>query len=395
MDIRDVVNGIKNMISKDDQDQKSESDQPVIDFFMRGLKAETILKEYVILTKNTRSILDRFNDMMINNCIPCFAFLDGKDSRGSKIIRVDSSFDFKENNIWFIGDLHGDILGLEAGIEHIRNFDKKSGKKSLLVFLGDFFDDDGYNALIMLKLFGLIIENKSRICLLAGNHDEGLSHDGSSFSSSVDPCNFAQELNSPDGDIGLMNQLGLLTIEIFRLAPRAIFFPDGLFAAHGGFPLSDRWEHIKKPEDLNAEECLEDFVWTRAHGSAPRKRPNRTSRGCQFGYQDFEGFCQKATEMLGQPVSKMIRGHDHIEERYAIYRAFSRDSILTVNTLSRKLSREIFGEFERVPCIALYRCGQLPEVHRLHIDAETIRKIYPLQYDSQNPQGNGAASGLS
>jgi hypothetical protein len=291
----------------------------------------------------------------------------------------------KNRNIWFIGDLHCDILGLELSLEYIENKDKETGKKSLIVFLGDLFDDDSYNCEIMLRIFELLTENtsenKPEICLLTGNHDEGLVHTDQGFSSLVEPSQFSALLNGQSEKHDLKSYLGFLTISLFKHTPRAIFFPDGLVAAHGGFPLSDLWDKIKKPEDLNTEPCLQDFVWTRAHMTLPKKRPYRGVMDSEFGYKDFETFCGNAAELLKQPVNRMIRGHDHVEERYAVYQ----NSLLTINTLSRRLSREVFGAFERTPCIALYRAEQkeqkrLPEVHRLQVPIEAIRKVYQTQH---------------
>ena len=77
--------------------------------------------------------------------------------------------------------------------------------------------------------------------------------------------------------------------------------------------------------DWNDPQCLTDFVWTRAHPRARKKLPNRTSRGSQFGYEDFAAFCALSAT-LGRPVTHMVRGHDHVEERYEIYPAYARDA---------------------------------------------------------------------
>jgi predicted 2-oxoglutarate/Fe(II)-dependent dioxygenase YbiX len=73
----------------------------------------------------------------------------------------------------------------------------------------------------------------------------------------------------------------------------------------------------------------------------------------------------------------MVRGHDHVEERYAIYPAYRAHPLLTTVALSRRLSREIFGSYERVPTIAQHVEGALPRVYRLHIPADMIREVYP------------------
>ena len=81
--------------------------------------------------------------------------------------------------------------------------------------------------------------------------------------------------------------------------------------------------------------------------------PNRFTRGSQFGHEDFANFCFVASS-LGRSVTHMVRGHDHVEDRYFDYPAYKAYPILTTVGLSRRLSREFIGTYERVPTVALY-----------------------------------------
>jgi len=130
--------------------------------------------------------------------------------------------------------------------------------------------------------------------------------------------------------------------------------------------------------------------------------PNRASRGSQFGHEDFAAFCALSAE-LGRPVTHMVRGHDHVDERYEIYPAYAAHPVLTTVALSRRLDREPFGPFERVPTIARWVEGALPEVHRLHVPAALVREIYagdivPAERDSSdgvNDLGNDRTGGAT
>ena len=104
--------------------------------------------------------------------------------------------------------------------------------------------------------------------------------------------------------------------------------------------------------------------------------PNRFSRGSQFGYEDFADFCALSTR-LGRPVTHMVRGHDHVEERYAVYPAYHAHPVLTTVALSRRLNREQFGAYERAPTVARVVEGALPQVYRLHIPAAMINEVFP------------------
>jgi hypothetical protein len=87
-------------------------------------------------------------------------------------------------------------------------------------------------------------------------------------------------------------------------------------------------------------------------------------------------FCAVATS-LGRPVTHLVRGHDHVEERYAVYPAYHAHPLLTTVALSRRLNRERIGSYERVPTIARVVERSLPQVYRLHIPREIIHDIYP------------------
>lgn len=278
--------------------------------------------------------------------------------------------------LWIIGDLHGDLLALEAALAAIARETPGSGaERPRIVFLGDLFDDEGYGLEVLLRVFELILEGPERTCVIAGNHDEALSYDGIRFASSVSPADFADLLNAHLSHEWI-ERAGKAAVRFFATAPRALFFPDGLLVAHAGFPLADLHERLAESGNWNDLTCLSDFTWTRAHPTARRKLPNRFSRGSQFGYQDFAAFCELSAR-LGRPVTHMVRGHDHVEERYAIPPAYRAHPVLTTVALSRRLPRETFGPRERVPTLARFVEHSVPQVHRMHIPTALIDAIYP------------------
>jgi hypothetical protein len=81
----------------------------------------------------------------------------------------------------------------------------------------------------------------------------------------------------------------------------------------------------------------------------------------------------------------MVRGHDHVEQRYEIYPAYARVPVLTTVALSRRLGRELFGPFARVPTVARWIRGSVPQVYRLHIPEEHIRRCYPGEVAGPDP----------
>ncbi|MBR1193809.1 metallophosphoesterase [Bradyrhizobium sp. AUGA SZCCT0240] len=291
-----------------------------------------------------------------------------------------------QSPLWFIGDLHGDLLALESALSLILTHPKYGSPDSRIIFLGDLFDDEGFGLEVVLRVFELILAHGATICVIAGNHDESLGHDGNRFTSNVSPSDFSEFLNNNLSDDAIVSA-GKLAIRLFANAPRALFFPDGLLVAHGGFPLADLHCTLKETGDWNAPSCLSDFVWARAHPTARKKLPNRFTRGSQFGHEDFSAFCSVAA-FLGRPVTHMVRGHDHVEERYQLYAAYKANPVLTTVALSRRLSREFLGSHERLPTVALYTEHSLPQVFRLHIPPHLIRGVYP---DLSEPQACDAS----
>jgi hypothetical protein len=275
--------------------------------------------------------------------------------------------------VWFIGDLHGDLLALEAALQHIDR--SGGGADARIVFLGDLFDDGVHAAEVVLRVFELALDGPMRVTVVTGNHDEALAFADGRFQSTVLPSDFTDWLNA-NLEHPWAARLGRLIIHFFQRAPRALFLPDGLLVAHGGIPHTDLHPELAQGGSWNDPRVLQDFVWLRAHPRARKRIPNRTTRGSEFGREDFAAFCALATK-LGRPVQRMIRGHDHVEERFAIFPAWERHPVLTINTLSHRLPREVFGDYERMPVVARWVRGELPEVRRLFVPAELIREIYP------------------
>ncbi len=321
-----------------------------------------------------QEVVPRMEGLMDQEGGPGLLFDKDRASPEDRAIHVTA--DDEGGPLWIIGDLHGDLLALESALAQIESFSREAeGAPARIVFLGDFADDEGFGLEVLLRVFELILQAPGRVTFVAGNHDEALSFDGTRFASSVAPSDFADFLNAQLAD-EWVSRAGRLAVRLTQHAPRALFLPDGLLIAHGGFPLVDLHAQLEKTGDWNDPACLSDFAWARAHPKARRKMPNRFSRGSQFGYEDFQDFCALSTR-LGRPVARMVRGHDHVEERFAIYPAY-KGRVLTTVALSRRLPREQFGPHERAPTIARREKDQFPQVYRLHIPHELIQEFFPV-----------------
>jgi hypothetical protein len=346
---------------------------PIVDVFdMDWVKIREAV-DPVALRARMRGIVEGTEVLLDRVGGPGMLFDSDRLNSSDRAIRVSSSISAP---LWFIGDLHGDLLALESALALIDDEGLKTGAdRPRIVFLGDLFDDEGFGLETVLRVFELIIEAPERVCVITGNHEEALTYDGVRFASNVEPADFAEFLNA-NLSHEWIERAGKLVVRVFAQAPCALFFSDGLLVAHGGFPLTDLHPQLLATENWNDPACLSDFVWTRAHPTARRKMPNRYSRGSQFGYEDFEAFCY-VSKALRRPLTHMVRGHDHVEDRYAVFPAYQKRPVLTTVALARRLRRERFGSYERVPTVARFVEGSVPQVYRLHIPAPIVREVYP------------------
>ncbi len=311
-----------------------------------------------------------------------------------QVIQVDGDHapDPERDDLWFFGDIHGDLLGMIVAIKYAEATSSEAGKVPWFIFLGDFTDRGPYDYLVLLKFYSLILdeEKRKRICVIAGNHDECLEYgtDLGRFYATVAPAEFTDWLNAKEDTSGLPSdlrqRLGHATIKFFKRIPRAIFLPDGLLIAHAGVPHTDLHDEIKTFDDFDKPLCRQDFAWSRAHERAPRRRPNRDSKGHSFGRKDFEVFCEKATEVLKQPVERMLRGHDHYIDGHRYYTKYQQKQILTLNT--RCIQPDMMdGPYSDYLCVARWEKGKLPQVHRLEACRDELKRVNRPASETEDP----------
>jgi hypothetical protein len=279
----------------------------------------------------------------------------------------------EKTDLWIIGDLHGDLLAFRALTEFAKRTSAKTERAVAWCFLGDLFDDGQYGHAILHEVLSLV-DYKTGF-LVVGNHDLSLywKPDDCRFGGDVSPHDFADWLNKLPSDSPWRN-VAISAIRWFKNAPRALLLADGTLIAHGGCVHADRLSLLDEPDGLLQPGVLEDLVWLRAHETSKRKIPNRTARGCQFGFEDFRDFLKKLSAVLGRPVQRVIRGHDHMPERWASPVKFE-GKLLTLNAMSCR-RREATGPFVRQPIIARFCPNEFPELFRLDIPTELVERIY-------------------
>jgi len=273
-------------------------------------------------------------------------------------------------NLWFIGDIHGDSLALESIVTKI----DKETPDATIVFLGDIIDRHPHSYECIIYLLELIKDRPGKILWLAGNHDVGLSHNGTKFVSGCEPSEFTGYLNSKPE----LKDFGIALCNLLKRLPRALFLPDGLLCTHGGVPHEDLQESLKSENDLNSERALTDFTWTRIHSNAPRKIVNRMTTGCELGYENVKAFCDKASEILQIPVKRLICGHQHPCKGKKGVELLKNPEVSVLVLNSSFYPEEIPGMAPEwiIPYIARYRKDELPEEVPVALADDMINAVY-------------------
>lgn len=284
-------------------------------------------------------------------------------------IVVIKDADALPDDIWFIGDIHGDLLALDSAIQFI---DAKTGGNSTIIFLGDLIDRFSYGYEVLIRVLDLIIQRPGKILWIAGNHDAGLKFntDTNKFFGGAEPAEFAEWLNTHNqyhsfakSVIGLITQL-----------PRAVFFPDGLLVVHGGVPGAAILPTIKDIASLGSEVAINYYEWARLV-QYPRRR------GKDIGWENLKAFCEIATNILGFKVQRVLRGHDHDkgnDQRHLVYEEYIDNPVLTFTTLSAWMPDEYHmnGKLATQLCVAQYKENYLPKIYSTVLPEDIIKEFH-------------------
>lgn len=285
--------------------------------------------------------------------------------------------------LWLIGDIHADILALANLIAFAEARSAADGIDPAFVFLGDIVDRGQHDHESILFLFGLILKYPGRVCLIPGNHDVDprFNKETQTFVSSLDPAEYATRLNHLVGsEVPEDREQVELAEEFFRFVrerPLSVFLPDGTLFAHAGFPHTDTHANLKAVDNLSHSWCVSDFLWARLSDSQ-RKRPNRGSRGHEFGVETFNDFC-RLSDRIGVKVRRLVRGHDHYLSRYQYHEDYRQHPVLTLNAMGWRMEGELPTAEGRhpYPCIGRYAPEMgLPVVFRLPLDPDEVDRAF-------------------
>jgi hypothetical protein len=188
------------------------------------------------------------------------------------------------------GDSHGDW---RSTLEVERRF-RSSGVARLLLGLGDYIDrpprDCAEGSVAnALHLLALAAEFPDRVFLLQGNHE-------TMRRIPAIPHQTPEEVDALWGpDANRYNRLmGLL-----ERGPLAAVLPEGIYAAHAGFPLIGSPAEWAKAFDDVSDDLLAQLVWSECDASR-----NRRGAAPTWGGRDLERF------LRSNGLRIVLRGHD-------------------------------------------------------------------------------------
>ena len=288
-----------------------------------------------------------------------------------------------QGNWYFIGDLHSDYLAWHTLLSRVT-----SDPDFRLCFLGDLIDRGPHH----IECFAAILEAAERypgrILWILGNHDEAVGFSARKgageprYASMVHPSEFVDWLNNPSPglDQARTDHVVRILAEICRRLPRAVLFPDGLLATHGGVPLQDRWTSLVSLEAFHHPRVLADFTWTRAAEVpmrlgwkySPEKR--LSSSDFDFGFRDLEGFAKAVAGVF--PVKRIVRGHDHVKGGHELPEGYEAVPVLTLNAFGFDYITNSTKNYRPSVTLGIANTGQLPTTEEVPVPNDQYRAIY-------------------
>lgn len=299
----------------------------------------------------------------------------------------------KNREVWFLGDIHGDVFALRSALAYINS---NALKDPVYVFLGDLFDRNDYGLDVLVEVVTLLKEKPSSVFLVAGNHDDGLARDGSGFKSSITPQQFTDYLNgTADADVSAFvgDFIGLV-----RNLPIGILFPDGLMVTHGGVPARPERSIKNVWEGMGVIE-IKEAIAKKRHEFLMNRFQGEVSLGSkltpEFSWVEIINFGKAMEKAYGVPVRRLLRGHDHCglsrhEWTHSTFRgsttcspeeAATVQDVLTMTTMALADGNDRYlpsfhNQNVSYPSVARYDQNQLPRVHSLMVAETEVADYY-------------------
>lgn len=310
-------------------------------------------------------------------------------------LHVVSETDLSGRDVWFIGDIHGDLMSFRSVISFINS---NSTKKPIYVLLGDLLDRNPYGLNVLMDVVALLMESPDSVFILPGNHDDGLSWTGTDFQTSITPRQFTDYLNEIRSPI--ISEFVRGFIRLVQVLPVGVIFPNGLFVTHGGVPsrperqVKNVWEGMNAAEikkfmcEHRREFLMNRFKWENV--------PLASKVSPEFSWIELVNFSRAVEKAYGVTVRSILRGHDHCdlcrhehaksnfngndrcspEDANLVRDALTMTTMMLVDDGEKRLPG-FFRHETSYPTIACYEAGEkMPRVFSLEFSDKEVAGYY-------------------
>ncbi|RDE14910.1 MAG: hypothetical protein C4K49_06850 [Candidatus Thorarchaeota archaeon] len=201
-----------------------------------------------------------------------------------------------ESNLFYVGDLHGELKSAIAVRELMARHPKHS-----VVFLGDYADRGPQQVETFNLVMSLALEHSDRVFMLRGNHESKEIAEVYGFYSEV------SRHYSP----GLFDSY----LKVFESLPLAAFSPSGVFACHGGIPegvnSSEQIAEIERHNINFPDDIAFQMVWNDPREADFHFRASsRSDRAREFGSLAFDEFTSDLS------IKLIVRSHEVYEDGF-------------------------------------------------------------------------------
>ncbi len=125
---------------------------PVVDVRELDWKAVSSAVDPAAIRARMRGIVERMEALLDRADGPGLLFDADRNHAEDRAIKV-AALDLA-CPLWIVGDLHGDLLALEAALALIDGGGlRNTGTSPRIIFLGDLFDDEGFGLEVLLRVF--------------------------------------------------------------------------------------------------------------------------------------------------------------------------------------------------------------------------------------------------
>ena len=207
------------------------------------------------------------------------------------------------DEVYFIGDIHGDIRSFNK----IKKFLLNMHSNEKAIFLGDYVDRGGYSLEVSTGLFKLFIEMENQIIFLRGNHESY-------------PVNylygFYDELRKRFG--GKVGPLYEAFNDLFSYLPIAAIVNNEVLALHGGIPNTttniEDFSNIPKGQKEISNPTLLQILWNDPSEEIRGWMPSPRGDGIYlFGEEPFRKFMER------NGLKFLIRAHSFLLSGYKYF----------------------------------------------------------------------------